>query len=152
MVTLRGVRGGRTASAALVLVVVVLAGCSGSGGEDARARCRESPRRPPDQAFEAETTGGEAWALPFGPVPAEVATEWKLVWRITGEGDLEVAAVDPEGASHEPTAGPTAHGSSNFDRPGDEWGTFFEFPTPGCWKVIARRGTTEATLTVRVVE
>jgi hypothetical protein len=138
---------------AVVLAVAVVAGCSGSGGGgDAEGRCRESPRRPPDQAFEAETTGGEAWVLAIGPVPPEVDTDWKLVWRITGEGEFEVAATDPEGGSHEPTVGPTAHGSSNFDRPGDEWGTFFRFPTPGCWKVIARRGTTEATLTVRVVE
>lgn len=136
----------------LALATAVLAGCSGADGGEASERCRESPRRPPDQAFEAETPGGEAWVLPFGPVPVKVDTEWKLVWRITGEGDLEVAATDPEGASHEPTVGPIPHSGSNFDRPGDEWGTFFRFPTPGCWKVIARRGTTEATLTVRVVE
>jgi len=139
--------------AAVALVMVVSIGCSGSGGGDEAptARCRESPRRAPDQAFEVETTGGEAWALPFGPVPVEVDTEWKLVWRITGTGDLEVSAIDPEGGDHEPTHDPIAHGSSNFDRPGDEWGTFFRFPTSGCWKVIARRGTTVATLTVRVV-
>lgn len=136
----------------VVVVVVVLVGCSGSGDDAAGASaCRQSPRRAPDQAFEVETSGGEAWALPFGPVPAKVDTEWKLVWRITGTGELEVSATDPEGGSHEPIDGPIAHESSNFDRPGDEWGTFFRFPTPGCWKVIARRGTTEATLTLRVV-
>jgi hypothetical protein len=130
--------------------MAALTGCTGSDGD--AVPCRESPRRAPDQAFEAAATGGEAWALPFGPVPVEVGVELKLVWRITGEGDLEVEATDPEGGSHEPAQGPTAHESSNFDRPGDEWGTFFRFPTPGCWKVIARRGTTEATLTVRVVD
>jgi hypothetical protein len=71
---------------------------------------------------------------------------------ITGEGDLEIAAQDPEETSHGPTQGPTPHSDSNFDRPGDEWGTFFRFPTSGCWQVIARRGATRATLTVRVVD
>jgi hypothetical protein len=100
--------------------------------------------------MEADAQGGEAWVLGFGV--AKAGEELKLVWRMTGEGDFRVRAVDPEGRSHEPTVGPTAHGGSNFDRPGDEWGTFFDFHIPGCWKLHAERDDTKATLTVRVGE
>jgi hypothetical protein len=36
--------------------------------------------------------------------------------------------------------GPEAHLASSYHRPGDEWGTGFEFDASGCWHIhLARR-------------
>ena len=40
-----------------------------------------------------------------------------------------------------PSSGPDPHpGGSNWQRPGDEWGTTFDFPQPGCWQLQVTRG------------
>ena len=43
------------------------------------------------------------------------------------------------------------HGGSNYRRPGDEWGSGYRFPRPGCYRLTARRtvGSAEAWLRVR---
>lgn len=133
------------------LVTGVTAGCSPTDSSKAE-ECEQSPRRDPDLAFEATAQGGEAWALPIGPVPPSSNEDWKVVWRVTGEGDLRVEALDPDGVSHAPIAGPIRHDSSNFDRPGDEWGTFFRFTTPGCWELSVQRDAVAASVRLLVVE
>ncbi|MGI5212107.1 hypothetical protein [Plantactinospora sp. CA-290183] len=93
------------------------------------------------------------WALLFlrGPEGVRADTEVKIVWRMTGSGDFAIAATGPGGATAEPVWGPTAHGGSNWSRPGDEWGTGWTFPAPGCWTVRATRaGGTAGTLALRV--
>ncbi len=91
---------------------------------------------------------GHVWALPLGDLPVEVGGDLKVVWRATGRGPLQVVFKNPGGQVHT-FDGPTPHTLvSNFDRPGDEWGTIFHFDAPGCWTVgLSRRGTSA---TVRV--
>ncbi|HKF38789.1 MAG TPA: hypothetical protein VKB35_17980 [Ktedonobacteraceae bacterium] len=65
----------------------------------------------------------------------------KIVWRMTGSGSFTVVALGPQGMNVPPSQGPIAHLGSNWNRPGDEWGTVFYFPVAGCWDLHATRGT-----------
>ncbi|MBX6356667.1 MAG: hypothetical protein IRZ05_12525 [Micromonosporaceae bacterium] len=88
---------------------------------------------------EAQGTGREAtlWALFFNPLRPN--TEIKVVWRMTGAGDLSMRATGPGGASVTPVWGPEPHLDSTWHKPGDEWGTGWVFPAAGCWTVHATR-------------
>lgn len=46
--------------------------------------------------------------------------------------------------------GPEAHVSSNYVRPGDEWGTGFSFETPGCWELLLERDNGSASFWLEV--
>jgi hypothetical protein len=90
------------------------------------------------------TENGEAWALIFKPLRQSQPV--KIVWRVTGSGRFRIAAYNsgldgPLG----PESGPNEHTASNWDRPGDEWGTVFVFPHAGCWRIEASRGNAHAT-------
>lgn len=88
------------------------------------------------------STDGEMWALLFFD-KAHAKEDVKIVWRITGSGkQFIVQGRHEDGTVISPIWGPDDHGSSNWDRPGYEWGTGFNFPKPGCWTLIATRGTT----------
>ena len=92
------------------------------------------------------------WALLFltndsSTMPA--GRETKVVFRMTGSGELSIRAVGPTGQQLSPQWGPEGHGGSNWQRPGDEWGTGWVFPAPGCWTIRAARtdgGTAALTL------
>jgi hypothetical protein len=71
--------------------------------------------------------------------PVRAGDEVKIVWRMTGRGDLSVRFVDPDGRERPLVFGPEPHGSSNYDRPGDEWGTGFLFDRVGCWQIHLER-------------
>lgn len=152
----------------LIVAMLVVAGCSettvpGSGapptpgpatGTTARptrsiqapalpgAACRSpSPHAPWKQGRllqEVHGTGrnAELWAL--APLPLTVGRV-KIVWRMTGSGPLRLRAIHQDGTQLGPAEGPTAHEGSNWRRPGDEWGSGFVFPEPGCWVVQATR-------------
>lgn len=93
---------------------------------------------------EIEGTSGAAtlWGLIMGPLT--VNHETKIVWRMTGSGPLSLTAVDPTGGRHQPTWGPVSHGeSSNYDRPGEEWGAGYTFATAG---IAGQGGTGRADL------
>ncbi|TQS44790.1 hypothetical protein [Cryptosporangium phraense] len=114
-------------------------------------------RCPPDARIDGlqQRTGagdGAALAAMFFPTAPELhaGTEIKIVWRMTGRGALTMSATGPDQGRTTPAWGPEPHGGSNFDAPGDEWGTGWVFPTPGCWTVHARRTEGTARLTVRV--
>ncbi len=49
-------------------------------------------------------------------------------------------AVAPDGTRTPPVSGPTPHGSSNWKRPGAEWGSQFLFTEPGCWDIHVAAG------------
>ncbi|MGX6604422.1 hypothetical protein ACWKSP_20150 [Micromonosporaceae bacterium Da 78-11] len=93
--------------------------------------------------------GATLWAMFFGP-KAVAGQEFKIAWRMTGAGDLAMTATGPDGSSVTPTWGPEPHSESTFDRPGDEWGTGWVFPTAGYWTVNAARNPGSAQLTLRV--
>ena len=73
---------------------------------------------------------------------ARAGDEAKIVWRLTGTGPFVATAIGPDAQQHRPIWGPVAHLGSSWNRPGQEWGTGFMFPTPGCWDLRVRRGTT----------
>lgn len=98
---------------------------------------------------QARSEGGlEAWALfvvPFlmpngEPINIPVDTEVKIVWRVSGTGDLLIHAMGPHGVSLDADWGPEPHSGSNWNRPGDEWGTGWTFPESGCWTFELSRG------------
>ncbi|MEO3892692.1 hypothetical protein [Nonomuraea sp. B5E05] len=82
----------------------------------------------------------ELWGLLFVKrTPIRHGDEIKIVWRMTGEGPLHVKATLPGGAAATLVWGPEEHGGSTWRRPGQEWGTGFVFPEPGCWKIELTR-------------
>ncbi len=101
------------------------------------------------------STGAEGWALIFlnlpGPpgdplvIPASEEPV-KIVWRLTGDGDVTFRATDPHGNIQELAWGPDAHGGSSWLRPGDEWGTGWLLDIPGCWTFEATRGNDNHTV------
>ena len=95
---------------------------------------------------------GEMWALLFFD-QAQAGKEEKIVWRITGSGrQFNVRARNDDGTVIFPTWGPVDHGQgSNWHRPGNEWGTGFNFPEPGCWTLTATRGTTTGEIRLNVL-
>jgi hypothetical protein len=88
-------------------------------------------------------TNAELWALlqSTSGVPPQANSLVKIVWRMSGSGDFIIVALGPSGMKVSPSQGPNAHLGSNWNRPGDEWGTVFYFPVAGCWDLHATRGT-----------
>jgi hypothetical protein len=94
---------------------------------------------------------GEMWALLFFD-QAHPKVDEKIVWRITGTGyDFSAWAQSESGASISPIWGPDYHDSSTWNHPGEEWGTGFNFPEPGCWKITVRRGATTGEIRLEVL-
>ncbi|ROT25844.1 hypothetical protein [Micromonospora sp. HM5-17] len=139
--------------------------------------CREEPAaRPPTPAAPKGTVAGAGcppdadypppaelpgitvdprdsfWGLLFlRETPLRSGTEAKIVWRMTGSGTFEITATGPNGIVVDPLWGPDLHLGSTWTRPGDEWGTGWIFPTPGCWTVRAERSDgTVGTVALRV--
>jgi hypothetical protein len=98
----------------------------------------------PEFAGESDSSA-TLYGLLFTPYPLRAGHEAKIVWRMTGSGHIRFTAIGPSGQQIAPEAGPTPHTGSNWRRPGDEWGTFFQFPTRGCWTIRVTRGAAEAT-------
>lgn len=136
-------------AAVALLAAASLGGCSSS--RSSNGGCQVSEPVAPDGARRGEGGSGEVWALGIGPPPAPKGELLKVVWRVTGEGDLTVTAFDQEGRAEPPVVGPTPHVGSNFARPGDEWGTAFRFGRPGCWTLEARRGQVVGSIRLAVV-
>ncbi len=80
------------------------------------------------------------YGLVMPPHPGiRAGDEVKIVWRMTGEGDLSVNYRSPTNRAGVLTFGPEPHGGSTYDRPGSEWGTGFLFDEPGCWRIHLER-------------
>ncbi|MEN8239456.1 MAG: hypothetical protein ABFR53_09670 [Actinomycetota bacterium] len=140
-------------SGLVVALLLVLGACS-SGTEEC------SPAQTTSNAGEAqlETTDQfEAWSLWFTDIPANQPVripQWdevKVVWSVTGQGDFTVAVKHSNGTVIDPLFGPQPHDGSNWDAPGDEWGTGWAFTVEGCWTFTVTRGSEVATLSVEVV-
>ncbi len=93
---------------------------------------------------------GTLWGLVFSRYPVPRGTEAKIVWRVTGAGDVALWATGPSGRRVGPVWGPEAHTGSTWHRPGDEWGTGWRFPEAGCWTVHLGRGPDQGAVGVRV--
>jgi hypothetical protein len=148
-------------TALAAIAVLGLVACTGGSGEDSVSSSRTSapsalttcrtPTLDEKNSFEASTTGGAVRALVFGSLPPQAGSELKIVWRVTGDGDLTVSPERPDGSAGVLTFGPEAHPASNFSRPGDEWGTGLLFDVPGCWQLDVRRGDVHARVPIQVV-
>ena len=94
---------------------------------------------------------GELWALLFFD-KAHAQQDEKIVWRMTGTGGpFKDQAQHEDGTIIHPIWGPEFHGGSNWERPGDEWGTGFNFPKPGCWTLTATLGATVGEIRLEVL-
>ena len=109
----------------------------------------KSPDSPPEIQGTMKSDG-EVWALLFFD-QAKVNEEEKIVWRITGGGELTIQAQNAEGTILSPTWGPEYHDSSSWTRPGQEWGTGFTFPKAGCWVITVTRGSTIGEIALDVI-
>jgi hypothetical protein len=133
-------------------VLVLFTACARS--TETPARCQPSKIQKSQNGFleiQADMkSDGEAWALLFFET-AHAEEDEKIVWRITGEGDtFEAQAQNEDGAIIQPIW-IEYHGGSNWQRPGQEWGTGFNFPTAGCWTIIVTRGETIGTISLNVL-
>ncbi|MDQ1424892.1 MAG: hypothetical protein QOD72_2390 [Acidimicrobiaceae bacterium] len=89
------------------------------------------------------SASGELYGLIMAQrLPIRPGDEVKIVWRMTGVGDLRTTFAGPDGHDVALAWGPEAHGGSNYSRPGDEWGTGYVFSQPGCWHLGFRRDDT----------
>jgi hypothetical protein len=93
---------------------------------------------------------GEVWALLFFET-AHTNEDEKIVWRITGEGDEFHAQAQSEDGTILTPIWTEYHGGSNWQRPGQEWGTGFNFPKPGCWEITVTRGETTGEIALDVL-
>ena len=142
----------------LVMLVFPLGACSGGSGEQTtrstlnrsvtgREACTNSSTfgsRGAENEIQGTSRNASLWGLALGPghIPPRAGDELKMVWRMTGTGPLRVTLRAPNGTVRPLVFGPERHGASNFDRPGDEWGTGFRFGSAGCWHVhLARTDT-----------
>ncbi|MFE9202860.1 hypothetical protein [Micromonospora sp. NPDC007230] len=103
------------------------------------------------QDLQGTGDGATLWAMLFSTA-LRTGTEIKVVWRMTGSGDFSISATGPDGKAVKPVWGPEPHGGSNWNRPGDEWGTGWVFPTPGCWTINATRTSGTGSLVLRVAQ
>jgi hypothetical protein len=94
---------------------------------------------------------GSVWALFFVPVPPPAHVEIKVVWRMTGTGAFSFRASDGAGKVAPLAWGPVGHGSSDWNHPGDEVGTGFNFAHAGCWDIHVARSDSSADLWLEVV-
>lgn len=98
--------------------------------------------------------GATLWGLLMfpHPLPARAGDQEKIVWRMTGTAwPLTLAAIGPDGKHHPLLWGPAFHTSSNFGKPGGEWGAGYVFTEPGCWDLRAVRGGATADVWLTVI-
>lgn len=138
----------------------VVAACSTSSELPTTAECAaavvEPDRGDGTEARAVATGDATVWALfvtttPMefgGPVHVSVDDEVKIVWRATGTGPFVVVAQGPDGQRLDPDWGPELHTGSNWLRPGQEWGTGWTIPEPGCWTFSVIRDDVRARLGV----
>lgn len=125
---------------ALVLCVAVPGASPRPAMAQIMVRCPAvSPSDPSLGVLIGNTQGGHFYAS----VPASVSidTETKVVVRATGSGPLRISAIGPDQMTVSPGyLDPHTDGSSwNGILPGDEWGTAWTLPMPGCWDLHAER-------------
>ena len=137
------------------LLIILLAACSTNSSMSSSKAVSVAPLgapgcKPPSPTHPAQpqglpeaqgtAAGVQLWALFFADMPIHPKQEIKIVWRMTGAGDLHLVAVSPRGIRIPPDW-TQYHASSNWQRPGQEWGSGITFPVAGCWDLHATRGT-----------
>ena len=154
----------------LIVILVLLTACTSATEVPATVPATETPTSVPPtstpvscqpsevldtQVAFGEIQGdmqseGELWALLFFKT-AWTKADQKIVWRITGEGgEFEAQAQSEDGTIIQPVW-EQYHESSTWERPGEEWGTGFNFPAPGCWTITVTYGEIKGTITLKVL-
>ena len=114
-----------------------------SPSTDGAAGCKpNSPSQGSEIRGTTDRPAGSAYLFVDGARPTHIEASKKsvkLILRMTGAGPLSVSVVDPSGTAQVLDWGPEPHTSSNFDRPGDEWGLGVTFDKPGCWQLSFSR-------------
>jgi len=167
----------RLPSLCLFLLIILLTACSNSSTSSspvaqkptplpsspittptASALKNCQPTSPIDQSsvgveVRGTATNAELWGLiqSTSGIPPQAKTDVKIVWRMTGSGDFHVVALGPHNMRIVPLWGPEEHLGSNWHRPGDEWGTGFNFPVVGCWDLHATRNNASGDVWLKVV-
>ncbi len=110
-----------------------------------RARC-QPPSPVANTVYGHETRGTAAGLQLYGLIFGNLQRghDVKIVWRITGSGDLTATAIAPDRRAAPLVFGPTLHSSSTYQRPGEEWGVGYHFSEAGCWDLHFVRGHTPA--------
>jgi hypothetical protein len=85
----------------------------------------------------------------FTPLPIPPRQPAKIAVYMTGGGPLRLWAEGPGSTRIKPEE-ITAHVGSNWNRPGEEWGTYWRFPRTGCWLLRAERDGVAGTVNLRV--
>jgi len=154
----------------LTVILVLLVACTSATEVSTAAPATETPTSvpptstpvscQPSEILESQVafgeiqgdmqSDGELWALLFFKA-AWAKTEQKIVWRITGEGgEFEAQAQSEDGTIIQPVW-KQYHESSTWERPGQEWGTGFNFPASGCWRITITYGETTGTISLDVL-
>lgn len=150
-------RGGGLAIVIMVALAVVGCGAQPSTTESDRPTHERTGCSSPTQAIKDGPFGhgiegsSEDGLTLFGQIQADdllVASEKvkKVVWRIGGSGELLVKLLGPTGGESSLTWGPEHYSSSNYERPGDEYGTGLILDQPGCWQIEFKRGAETASV------
>jgi hypothetical protein len=145
----------------IIVISIVIAACTPTSNPVAITPTATQPACQPSVTQTSNTsfpeirgtmkTDGELWALLFFN-EAHAKQDEKIVWRISGTGgNLTILARNEAGKVISPVWGPEYHGSSNWDRPGDEWGTGFNFPEAGCWTLTVTYGPTIGEISLDVL-
>ena len=151
----------RTQILLIALVLIGLAACTPASALpsaepapiDTQQGCQPSPIESTTSGFpEIQATmksSGEIWALLFFG-KAQALSDAKIVWRLSGSGRPDFRAENENGTIIQPNWGPEHHEDSTWKRPGEEWGTSFNFPEPGCWTIMAIQGETSGQIQLLV--
>jgi hypothetical protein len=102
---------------------------------------------------EGSSTKVQLWGLIMAgraDKPVQVNEQVKIVWRVTGSGELRLTSIAPDGRTQPLQWGPDLHLSSTYTRPGQEWGGGYLFTQPGCWDLHASRGDATADVWLKV--
>jgi len=122
----------------------------GAAGCDSASPITATPSLGPEVRGSGDNATLYGLIMAQTPMPVHADEDAKIVWRMTGSGPLQLSTVSPEGTAVALQWAPEAHGGSNYDRPGEEWGAGNLFPTAGCWRLHAQRTTGSADLWLEV--
>lgn len=149
----------------VLAAVLVVAGCSvqvapadSDDPASVSAGCAAPTQVTADGPFGPEIEGSSEDGLTlFGLIQASeflIASDAvkKVVWRVSGSGEPTVKLVGPDGEVSGPSWGPEYHPSSNYDRPGNEYGSGLILDKPGCWHIEVTRNSETASVWLLVGE
>jgi hypothetical protein len=97
--------------------------------------------------IQGTSRNAQLWGLlmpQLGYPPLRAGQDLKIVWRMTGSGDIRLSVTGPDGEPRRLVFGPDLHGGSTYTRPGEEWGAGYRLTEPGCWHLRAVRGSSVA--------